>query len=75
MGTSKYLAPEISSGSTEYTILSDIYAIGVVINDLNLGNEVNSIIDKCMHRRPNARYKNVQEIINDLNSLSGESND
>lgn len=75
MGTSKYLAPEISNGSTEYTILSDIYAIGVVIDDLNLGNEVNFIIDKCMHRRPNARYKNVQEIINDLNSLPGENND
>lgn len=71
MGTSKYLAPEISNGSTEYTVKSDIYAIGVVMEDLKLGSEFTQIIDKCCNRRPSARYNNVEEIINDLNALTG----
>lgn len=72
MGTSRYLAPEISDGSTEYTEKSDIYAIGIVMEDLKLGAKFQHIIDKCTQRRPALRYNNIQEIIDDVeNTLFG----
>lgn len=70
MGTTKYMAPEIADGSTEYTKRSDIFAIGVLIEEL-LGQDFQPISDKCTHRRPLARYGNINEIIADLNNTGG----
>ncbi|WP_018652171.1 protein kinase family protein [Actinobacillus capsulatus] len=71
IGTTKYMAPEIQSGGN-YTISSDIYAIGVILEELTLSERYEHIITKCTDRRPTKRYASVQEIINDVNSI-GES--
>lgn len=70
MGTEKYMAPEIADGSTEYSKRSDIFSIGVLIEEL-LGQEYQTISDKCTLRRPMARYGNINEIIADINNIRG----
>ncbi|OBX03698.1 protein kinase [Gallibacterium genomosp. 3] len=70
MGTNKYMAPEIQNGA-DYTIQSDIYALGVVIEDLELDETLANIHAKCTFRQPKKRYNNIQEIIKDINTLEG----
>ncbi|HEA3264559.1 TPA: serine/threonine protein kinase [Pasteurella multocida] len=69
LGTDRYMAPEIRNGEG-YTIKSDIFALGVLLEeDLNLTDALEPIWRKCIERRPSHRYNNVQEIINDLEKL------
>lgn len=70
MGSSKYMAPEIADGSTEYTKRSDIFAIGVLIEEF-LGQNYQSISDKCTLRRASARYGTINELIEDFNKIRG----
>lgn len=70
MGTSQYMSPEILSGG-DYSIQSDIFAIGVVMEELTLGAEYEPIVHKCTTRRPKDRYLSVQDIINDITRLMG----
>lgn len=71
MGTSQYMSPEILSGG-DYSIQSDIFAIGVVMEELQLDSKYDKIMQKCTARKPKDRYMSVQEIINDINHLMGE---
>lgn len=71
MGTSQYMSPEILS-SGYYSIQSDIFAIGVVMEKLQLSSKYEKIMQKCTARKPKDRYISVQEIINDINHLMGE---
>lgn len=59
LGTETYMAPEINSG--EYTHLGDIYALGVIIDELQI-NVLNKIAIKCSNRRPVNRYQSAAEI-------------
>lgn len=47
----RYTAPEVRY-SGDYTIQSDIYSIGKVIQDLNLGENFDLIADKCCRDQP-----------------------
>jgi len=69
MGTEKYAAPEVYAGI--YSAQSDIYALGVLIEDLNMFNipGVEQISMKCTMRRPGDRYLHVEQIINDLRQV------
>ncbi|MDO4698282.1 MAG: serine/threonine-protein kinase [Pasteurellaceae bacterium] len=68
LGTERYMAPEIVSGGV-YSIKSDIFALGVLLEDLDLSDTLEQIWKKCTDRRPSHRYNNIQEIINDLDKL------
>ncbi|MDO9899042.1 hypothetical protein Q7371_10325 [Glaesserella parasuis] len=62
---------KILSGG-DYSIQSDIFAIGVVMEELQLDSKYDKIMQKCTARKPKDRYMSVQEIINDINHLMGE---
>lgn len=69
LGSDRYMAPEIQQGG-EYSQKSDIYAIGVIIEDLQLDEPLAHIHQKCTQRKPTARYSSVNDIINDLHSYN-----
>ena len=70
MGTERYIAPEC--GGQQYSRQSDIYAIGVLLEDLVVGNEFDSIVEKATNRRPAKRYNTVDEIFTELELIIGE---
>lgn len=66
LGTERYMAPELRNG-IDYSVKSDIFALGVLLEeDLNLTEALEPIWKKCTDRRPAYRYNNIQEIIDDL---------
>lgn len=69
MGTEGYKAPEVGSGV--YSQKSDIYAIGAIINVLNLTHidGIDAMIGKATAYRPNARYDSVSSMLVDLESV------
>lgn len=70
MGTNKYMAPEIENGI--YSIQSDIYALGVLMEELELSEKYDDIIEKCTQRKPKNRYQSVLEIIEQINLREGK---
>lgn len=69
-GTKGYIAPEIP----QYSERSDIYSAGIVLENIchaypKLDNRFKSIIDKCVARRPNDRYENVECLIKEIQSI------
>ncbi|TCB77916.1 protein kinase domain-containing protein [Acinetobacter sp. ANC 4173] len=69
MGTERYIAPEC--GGQQYSPQSDIFAIGVLLEELAIDNEFDSMIEKATNRRPSKRYNNIDEILTELDSLVG----
>lgn len=69
MGTERYIAPEC--GGQQYTRQSDIFAIGVLLEDLNIGNEFDLMIEKATNRRPTKRYNTVDEMLTELDLIFG----
>lgn len=67
-----YTAPEITH-TGEYSIQSDIFSIGQIIYDLQLGEKFDQMADKCTHQRPSKRYNCVQEIITEVQDILGET--
>ena len=70
LGTIEYAAPE-QFGYSQTDVRSDVYSIGVVLNELNI-QEASSlkkwktIVDKCTSFDPENRYKNVAELKKEL---------
>lgn len=62
LGTQGYMAPEVLAAA-DYSILSDIYALGAIISELQI-HELDSIANKCTSHRPSSRYQTVAEIRN-----------
>lgn len=67
----KYTAPEIKQAG-QYSVQSDIYAIGQIIYDLCLGDKFDQIADKCTQQRPAKRYTSVKEIMTEIQQILGE---
>lgn len=69
MGTDGYKAPEVNSGV--YSQKTDIYAIGAIINMLNLSHVdgIDVMIGKATAYRPSARYDSVGSMLVDLESV------
>lgn len=65
-----YTAPEITH-TGKYSIQSDIFSIGQIIYDLQLGDKFDQIADKCTQQRPSKRYSCVQEIITEVHDILG----
>ncbi|NDV66405.1 serine/threonine-protein kinase [Bacteroides sp. 224] len=68
-GTEGYTAPEQINGSADLSPASDIYAIGRVLKELNIGSR--KVINKCMADDPKRRYQSVEELRAALQSASG----
>ena len=64
LGTQGYMAPEVQV-ACDYSNLSDIYALGAVITQLQIP-ELDVIAEKCCSYRPALRYQSVTEIKNDV---------
>lgn len=75
MGTPGYIAPEIDDSGI-FSVESDIYAMGRVINDIyrnNLTPELNAIISKCCNFLPEQRYRSSSELVHDFLRAVGVS--
>lgn len=60
LGTQGYMAPEVLAAA-DYSFLSDIYALGAIISELQI-HELDNIANKCTSHRPSSRYQSVAEI-------------
>ena len=77
-GTVGYAAPE-QYGFSESNPATDIYAIGVLLNEMLTGHMPNKglyegnlrpVIDKCMQMDPKNRYSSVQELKSALEKIA-----
>lgn len=66
LGTPKYFDYEIFVNG--YSNQSDIYSIGVLLEDLYFDG-LDDIIARCKHRRLNKRYINVEQVLNAIEDL------
>ncbi|MEG0924457.1 MAG: serine/threonine-protein kinase [Anaerovoracaceae bacterium] len=84
LGTAGYAAPE-QFGFTRSDERTDIYAIGILINELltgahptvkfySNGGALKHIIEKCTNINPENRYQTILEIINELQVSDGSKN-
>lgn len=64
LGTKGYMAPEVLL-ACDYSFVSDIYALGVVMGEMNIDGFA-SIVDKCTMHRPIARYPSIAELRADV---------
>ncbi|MGK3134855.1 serine/threonine-protein kinase [Pantoea trifolii] len=73
MGTPDYMAPEAKKGN--YTEKTDIYALGVIINEMNLShiNGIDEMVGKSAAYKPAARYNSVQMMIDALDPIIARS--
>ncbi|TBL67827.1 protein kinase domain-containing protein [Hafnia alvei] len=70
MGTDRYMAPEVLYNA-EYTVQTDIYAVGRLIEDLRINDEnVLPLINKCTKLEKSDRYKTIGEVLSDFNDIS-----
>lgn len=72
LGTKEYAAPE-QFGYTQTDVRTDIYAMGIVLKELNLGfdnpavaDRLRQIIDKCTRFDPHDRYSGVDLLRRDI---------
>ncbi|KOQ98400.1 protein kinase [Haemophilus sp. C1] len=70
MGTNKYMAPEIENGI--YSPQSDIYALGILMEELDLSEKYDEIIEKATQRKPKNRFQSVNEMIERINQIEGK---
>lgn len=64
LGTKGYMAPEVLF-ACDYSFVSDIYALGIVMGEMNIDG-FTSIVDKCTMHRPSARYQSISELRADV---------
>ncbi|MDX6913354.1 serine/threonine-protein kinase [Hafnia paralvei] len=70
MGTDLYMAPEVVYFA-EYSVQTDIYAVGQLIEDLRINDEnVIPLIKKCKKLEKSERYKTIDEVLSDFNNIS-----
>ena len=77
LGTTGYAAPE-QFGIYQSGPVTDIYAVGVLLNELLLGvhptidtpkGKLGKVINKCIMAQMSKRYQNVSELAEVLNKL------
>lgn len=69
IGTVKYMSDEAKRGV--YTQKSDIYALGVIISEMNLSHidGITTLIEKSAAFLPRTRYDSVDEMIEILDEI------
>lgn len=59
--TPNYASPELFNHTKSIDVRSDIYSIGVMMQDL-FGKKYSAISKKCRQTNPDDRYKNIEEL-------------
>ena len=70
MGTNKYMAPEIENGI--YSPQYDMYALGILMEELDLSEKYDEIIGKAAQRKPKNRFQSINEMIERINQIEGK---
>ncbi len=68
-GTKVYAAPELLSGGTA-DCRSDIYSLGIILEELNISGKIRRIARKCSNADPEKRYQDISEVKNALDKKS-----
>ena len=80
-GTTGYLAPELADNDNNPTVLSDIYAFGIILYQMLNNGQMpledqqiqqsfcGDILKKCLSKNPMDRYKDFQELIKALREV------
>jgi serine/threonine-protein kinase len=68
--TPRYAAPEQLDGQPA-TVATDIYSLGIILKELLAGQrgvhaDLTAIVDKASQPQPNARYRTVNELVDDI---------
>ncbi|MDE1476491.1 protein kinase [Xenorhabdus bovienii] len=72
MGTERYMAPEVLI-STDYSVQSDIYSLGKLMEDLSIEDyRIKRLIVKSTKMDKADRYTSVDDILSDLENITGE---
>lgn len=67
LGTDTYIAPELMYSGSDYTVKSDIFAMGRVFEQLNFKDQsLIDIVSKCSALDQKHRYSTVDEILSDI---------
>ncbi len=70
-GTLSYMSPEQAQHSVT-DARNDIFSLGLVLRDLQLGRGYRKIIDRCL-KPINQRYQSVREVMEDIDSIRNRS--
>ena len=60
----KFIAPETKDGTVKIDARADVYALGILVKELGLGQEYQQLIKKSTHFGRYERYSSVEEFLN-----------
>lgn len=70
MGSHRFMAPEVHYNA-EYSVQTDIYAVGRLIEDLEINDKnIAPLLKKCTKMEKYERYQSIDEVLKDFDAIS-----